>query len=724
MKRLTAIAVALVMLLTMLPITASAGVVLKSGTCGNSTAKYLTWTFDDTGCLTISVDPSVLSYIQNGQTAVGFMKNYESYSPAPWADLYVTKVVVEEGVTSIGKYAFFNQTGIQQVELPDSLISIGERAFFGCSGLEEVFLPKNVDFMGDWAFSLCRRLQRFIVSGESITYTDVNGVLFNADKTTLMQYPAGRKGAYTIPDSVTTLEDTAFYGAAGLTDITFSAGITTIPFYGFNACTALTEVVLPDTITTIGSCAFADCTALTRVVIPDSVTELGFSAFENCTVLREVTLSNNLTVIADNLFSGCRDLTHITIPEGVTALQYLSFYNCTDLVSITLPKSLTTIDDSVFWQMFRFSYIQHVFYAGSEEDWAKVTYSDDGLDKATFHYNAAGVAPTTTITKEPTCTAFGTLTWQYPGSEDVAVELDKLPHSGEERGTFAPTCTKDGYTLYYCAACEQEYRDAVIPALGHNGEKVADHLATCTQYACAEYLCDVCGDSYFEIDDSEEPAGHTIENGVCTVCGETGEWEGRLTENGMYIDGYTGEDPEPVFPATLEGYPVTGIDSWAFADNTVITAVTIPGFITMVDYAAFRGCTSLTAITVDEANENYTAVDGVLFTKDGSMLVAYPAGKAGEYVVPDTVTAIERLAFSGNTGLEKVTIPATVTEIGYSAFEGCPSVTVYGAWGSPVHTYAIESNVPFAMLTAGMTRMLGDVSGDGKVTAGDALSAL
>lgn len=725
MKRIVAMMAALLLLFAALPMMTSAAVILKEGTCGNSTAKWITWTFDDTGCLTISVDPSVLPYIQQGQVAVGYMKGYESYSPAPWADLYVTKVVVNEGVTGIGKYAFYEMTGIQQVELPDSLTYIGEYAFGGCSALEEVYLPKKVNLINDGAFTRCARLQRFIVSNENTTYAAADGVLFNADKTTLVQYPGGKKGAYTIPDSVTTLSDRAFYGAAGLSGVAFPAGVTTIPFYGFNYCTALTEVVLPETITKIGACAFADCYALARVVIPDSVTAIGFSAFENCRSLRDVTLSNQAATIDDGVFSGCRSLAHITIPEGVETLGGQAFYDCTKLVSISLPKSLTSIADTTFWQLFHFSDIQHVFYAGSEADWAAVTYPGEELDKATFHYNVTGDAVPTLTTKEPTCTEPGSVKWQYPGCKDVTVELDMLPHAGEEVEVVAPTCTKDGYTLYHCVACDTDYQDDVTDALGHTGNKVADHPATCTQYACTEYLCSVCKNTYYDdFDDAAEPEGHTLENGVCTVCGETGKWDGTLTENGMLISGCNGDDTALVFPETLEGYPVTGIDSWAFSGNTTITTVTIPNHITMVDYAAFRSCSSLTDIVVAEDHPTYKTVDGALLTKDGSMLIAYPAGKAGDYVVPDSVTYIERFAFSGAPNLQTVTIPATVTEMGYSAFLESPSAVIRGAWGSYAHRYATESAVPFAMMTEGMAYALGDVDGDGNVTANDALQAL
>jgi len=108
-----------------------------------------------------------------------------------------------------------------------------------------------------------------------------------------------------------------------------------------------------------------------------------------------------------------------------------------------------------------------------------------------------------------------------------------------------------------------------------------------------------------------------------------------------------------------------------FSGCTALTSITIPASVTNLGDYAFSGCTSLASIAVDRGNKNYTAVDGVLFSKDMTKLLWFPQGKSGSYSIPGTVTSIGYKAFSGNTGLTRVDIPNSVTSIGYGAFWGC-----------------------------------------------------
>ena len=120
---------------------------------------------------------------------------------------------------------------------------------------------------------------------------------------------------------------------------------------------------------------------------------------------------------------------------------------------------------------------------------------------------------------------------------------------------------------------------------------------------------------------------------------------------------------------------VTSIGKSAFFDCTVLTSITIPDSVTTIGKCAFAVCSSLTSITVSPGNSAYKSIDGVLFTKDGKVLVACLCGKSGDYVIPDGVTNIGGGAFFGCDGLTGVTIPNGVTSIGFEAFDGCRSLT-------------------------------------------------
>ena len=146
---------------------------------------------------------------------------------------------------------------------------------------------------------------------------------------------------------------------------------------------------------------------------------------------------------------------------------------------------------------------------------------------------------------------------------------------------------------------------------------------------------------------------------------------------GMRITRYKGPDSgEVVIPKIIAGYEVKWIGYAAFRDCIGITSIVIPDSVISIAVSAFSGCTSLTEITVSPDNKNYSSVDGVLFNKDMSILVDYPAGNnRSTYTVPDGVTQIVDSAFSGCTSLSKVKLSNNLRIIQESTFSGCTSLT-------------------------------------------------
>ncbi len=344
-----------------------------SGTCGDN----LTWSLDtDTGVLTIS--------------GTGAMKNYSSYSSVPWYTYssYIKTVVLPDGITSIGDWAFYYCTSLTSVTIPDSVTSIGNYAFYYCTSLTSITIPDSVTSIGSYAFCGCTSLTSITVDENNQYYSsDLYGVLFNKDKTQLIQYPAGSKiTEYIIPDSVTSIGSSAFQSCTSLTSITIPDSVTDIGDWAFSDCTSLTSITIGSGVTSIGYGAFYHCTSLTSITIPDSVTSIGYSAFGECTSLTSITIGSGVTSIGNYVFSGCTSLASITvdennqyyssdlygvlfnkdktqliqypggskiteyiIPDSVTSIGNYAFYYCTSLTSITIPDSVTSIGDDAFY---------------------------------------------------------------------------------------------------------------------------------------------------------------------------------------------------------------------------------------------------------------------------------------------------------------------------------------------------------------------------------------
>jgi Fe-S cluster assembly iron-binding protein IscA len=207
-------------------------------------------------------------------------------------------------VTSIGDRAFFNCTSLTNVTIGDSVTSIGDEAFEYCMSLTGVTIPDSVTSIGGDAFYRCTSLTAITVDTNNPAYSSVAGILFDHTRTTLVLFPEGIGGSYTIPNSVTNIGDWAFYRCPSLTNVTIGNSVTSIGNYAFEYCTSLTGVTIPDSVTSIGYWAFDYCTNLIGVTIPDSVTSIRGAAFEYCTRLTGVYFKGNAPSADSSVFSG------------------------------------------------------------------------------------------------------------------------------------------------------------------------------------------------------------------------------------------------------------------------------------------------------------------------------------------------------------------------------------------------------------------------------------
>jgi hypothetical protein len=174
-------------------------------------------------------------------------------------------VTIPNSVTNIGGWAFSHCYGLTSANIiPESVTSIGEYAFFSCTGMTNILIPNSVTSIGVNAFANLTSVTNIAVDASNLAYSSVNGVLFDKSQATLLQFPSGLFGSYTIPSSVTSIGDGAFYNS-GLTNVTILEGVSNIVEDAFVYSHGLTSVTIPKSVTSIGSMAFAYCFSLTAI---------------------------------------------------------------------------------------------------------------------------------------------------------------------------------------------------------------------------------------------------------------------------------------------------------------------------------------------------------------------------------------------------------------------------------------------------------------------------
>ncbi len=278
------------------------------------------WCFDDlTSLQAINVSPK--NPVYSSEDGILYNKEKTRLLRCPQSK---TECRFADSVKVIGAYSFSNCDQLKKVEIPSGVATLEDEAFSHCDNLTEVAISESVTSIANGMFYQCPAMTDIRVNEKNPAYCSVDGVLYTKDKSKLVRCPS-TKAECQIPDSVTSLGDSAFAGNKLLTAVDIPDGVTIIPYQSFRGCSGLKRVGLPDGVTSIGSGAFLDCSSLTELNIPESVTE-----FKN------------------DVFMGCSSLTKVKIPDGVTTLPQCLFERCVNLKTAEIPDSVTVFEDCFY----------------------------------------------------------------------------------------------------------------------------------------------------------------------------------------------------------------------------------------------------------------------------------------------------------------------------------------------------------------------------------------
>ena len=648
-------------------------------------------------------------------------------------------ITIPNSVTEMGRRAFSGCSSLTGIAIPDSVTEIGKYAFDGCKSLTSITIPDGVTSIGDGAFYNCSSLTEIKVASENSNYVSVNGVLYNKDKTTIICYPAGKKGNnYKIPDGVTKVGSSAFIGCSSLTSITIPNSVTEIGYSVFEGCTNLKSITIPNGVTSIGDSAFEDCTSLKSITIPNVMTSIGNSVFEDCTSLTSITIPNGVTSIGDSAFEGCTSLTSITLPDSVTSIGSGAFIGCSSLTSITIPDSVTCIGDSAFngcTSLTSITIPDSVMSIGND-----AFHECSSLTSITIPYSVTSIGDYAFLgCSRLTAIDVNTDNKDYTSVNGVLFYNDKtiICYPAGKKGNNYKI--PDGVTSicrYAFSGCTSLTSITIPDSVTEIGGSAFENCSSLTSITIPDSVTSIgigafvgcssltsitipdnvtyIGGAVFadcssltEIKVSTQNAEYVSVNGVLYNKDKTTIMcypAGKKDKNYKILDGVTkiGTSafsgcssltsitiPDSVTEIGMSAFSgcssltsitipdsVTRIDMSTFRGCSSFTSITIPDNVTYIDIWAFNGCTGLTAIDVKAGNNNYTSVNGVLFNKDKTELICYPAGKTDKsYNIPNCVTNVGGWAFDGCASLTSITIPDSVTEIGWSAFEGCTSLT-------------------------------------------------
>ena len=545
---------------------------VDSGICGEN----LEWSLDSEGTLTIS--------------GTGIMTDYTNYNFAPWYKycFFVKKVMIENGVTCIASFAFYNYQNLTSLTVGASVENVGSNAFRYCYRLAEVINKSSLDicagnddfgYIGAYAIEVHTGESKLVQQGDYLFYslgagylvnylgseaelalptdcngssaytiwhyafyanTDITSVIIPQGVTTVGKYAFAyceKLKSVTMGEGLAVVSDFAFAYSSKLTSVTFAKGQSlSIGSHAFYDCDGLVSIDLPACTSSVGSSAFYGCGSLEHISIGDAATGIGSEAFRYCSKLKSIKIGSNITSIGSSAFEGCTSLKIVYIHSPIVAATLISLNACGDLIAyaetVLIEKSIANLDTA---ELVKFSFIEELNYEGIEyvsysshahiwQDYSEervpceqagfegvkciecslvkgnsvpmhnfIAYAGHG---ANSHWDVcedcgeiANQTAHTPSRTAPTCTD-AIICELCLRTIEAALNHD---HSAEYTVDLEPTCTEKGSKSRHCIRCTDKIDVTAISPSGHSfADWYETKAPTCATAGIMERKCSIC----------------------------------------------------------------------------------------------------------------------------------------------------------------------------------------------------------------------------------------
>lgn len=610
-----------------------------------------------------------------------------------WKDRYGNKFTAKLKITPITKLTSEiisyitggNKSALTEFEIASNITTIDANTFEGCSNLMSIAIPNNVSSIGASAFRSCDKLtiycyadnkpnewasgwnsDRPVYWGSIGGYVEQNGITYivSKDESVSMTVPATLSGKVVISSEIA-LKDKQYF-------------ITSIGKDVFADCANLTSMEIPSSVTNIAGDAFNSCLKLESVKVDDDNTnyasqdgilynksKTAFVCIPKA-IKGAISIPNGITTISNSLFQGRNKITSVELSDSVKRIENDAFYNCSGLTSVKIPSGIISISENAFYgcDSIRTATMPTLALEYIEKSKLQSIVINGGVHIGDREF--------------------------YGCSNLTSIALNSVMHIGEQ-------------AFYNCNNLTRIDIPNIVTSIGSNsfygcsnltGVYITDIESWCAiefgnaqanplTFAHKLYLNDKLVTS-LEIPNTAESIGDYAFNGC------SGLTEIKLPSNiaSIGIGAFAG--CENITTATMPTIAISAINKsklqsviinggstingGAFADCSYLVSVDIPSSVTSIGTAVFSGCSKLESIQVNANNSNYASLDGILYNKQKTAIIAIPKAIKGTVAIPNGVVSISSNAFADCTGISKIEIPSSVNSIGEDAFSGCDNL--------------------------------------------------